>query len=203
MGRVVFHVNPSSDMKNLLLPGTVEPPGRVLVVNYTQYTQMPALNREQARQMFTAGDSTDGSETLSMLSGGSQVLKKPEDKAVSPSMFKCRELGDGRKPGASSGSDIASSFQTENSSLNKVKSPKQPEKAQQKSRLPVPTKKVLQSSLAQYFQRPVSAPGDNARRQVKSAPRPLPEMKRAPAVTTIPRPLGRNAGKLEGGRTEK
>lgn len=253
MGRIVFHVNPSKETENLLLPGTVDPPGQVMVVNYSQ---MPILNKDQAKQIFSKGDSTDHSEKLS-ISGKNE---KPEKKAVS-SMYECSELGGVRKmsrvqQGASSGSDGGSSLKTDNSSSTKGKSPrvsrvlalkqarqskrnkvgtilkesdkpreegiiksdkrntnnkqntekflgntkkKGERKPEFKSRLPLPiSTRGLQSSLAQYFQRPDSAPGDNTRRHLKTPPRPLPEMKRAPAVTTIPRPLGRNAGKLDG-----
>lgn len=224
MGRVVFHVNPSRETENLLFPGTVDPPGQVMVVNYSQ---MPILNKDQAKQIFSKGDSTDHSGRK----------EKPETKAVN----ECSELlGGVRKvaqvqQGTSSGSDRGSCLKTDSSSMkgtsprmSRVQALKQARKIKRnkvgtvskeldkprgegiikkvneqkpefKSKLPLPiATRGLQSSLAQYFQRPDSAPGDGTRRQLKNSPRPLPEMRRAPAVTTIPRPLGRNAGKLDG-----
>lgn len=224
MGRVVFHVNPSTEKENLLLPGTVDPPGQVMVVNYSQ---MPTLNKDQAKQIFSKGDSTDHSGRK----------EKPETTAA----YECSELVGGMRKmagvqqGTSSSSDRGSSLRTDSSSMKgtsprmsrvlalkqarKVKKNKtgtiskesdkprregtiksaNEQKPEFKSRLPLPINtRGLQSSLAQYFQRPDSAPGDSIRRPLKASPKPLPEMRRAPAVTTIPRPIGRNAGKLDG-----
>lgn len=165
-GRTIFHVNPSTDLNNLLLPGAASPPCHTVMVHCAL---TPSVEQTEGRAAFEKGDSHELADKESI-----QGKNKPDllnaiehcHKGITRKISGERNNGKHHVPNVRQPTALKNGTTSTNSKEKHTK-----------SRLPIPAarqglvrnnKKVIESQYASYF-RPDTAPLYKTRPQTPTA----------------------------------